>query len=329
MNYNIKILSLLLISYCSVSNANATPNDLLPPNAKAGECYARVFVPATFETKTEDVVVQQASEKIKVLPAEFEWAEEKVVVQEASTKLEVVPATFKDVQEKIQVRAASKKIVEIPAKYEVISEQVIDKPAHTIWKPGRGPVERVNHGTGEIMCLVEVPATYKTVTKRIVKSPASINEIEIPAEYRTVTKRVVDQPASTREIQIPAKYELVKIQKLLRPAREIREQIPQKSETITRTIKSSEGQMDWQRVLCETNMTPEIVKPMQVALKDGGYYAGPIDGSVGNATLRAIKSYQTKNGLVEGGLTLETISHLQQNNKDESVRAQLKRGLNQ
>lgn len=42
---------------------------------------------------------------------------------------------------------------------------------------GRGPVEKLDQATGEIMCLVEVPAEYRTVTKRVQVSPPGAREV--------------------------------------------------------------------------------------------------------------------------------------------------------
>ena len=317
------LTAFVLPALFAASSAYAVPsNDLFPPNAKPGECYARLFVPPTFETISEDVVTQQATENITIEPAKYEWVEEKVMVQEASLKFEAVPASYKTVEELVEIKPASKKLVEVPAEYETVEERIIDKPAHTVWKKGRGPIEKVDNGTGEIMCLVEVPATYKTVTKKLVKSPASITEVDVPAEYQTITRKVVDQPATTKQIEIPAKFEMVKVQKLVQPEREVRVAVPQKSERITKTVKMSEGQMEWKPVLCETNMTPEVIKPLQQALINEGLYAGAVDGRIGRGTVDAIKTYQSKNNLASGGITLETIARLL--NENDTVRAQLR-----
>jgi hypothetical protein len=123
----------------------AASGDLFPPNPKAGECYARVLIPATFQTTQETMLKREASERIQVIPAEYETITEKLLVKQASTRVEVVPAV-----------------------YETVTERVLDQPAHTVWK--RGPASLHNgsgkilqvagsQDTGELMCLVEVPAT--------------------------------------------------------------------------------------------------------------------------------------------------------------------------
>ena len=118
---------------------------------------------------------------------------------------------------------------------------MLSKEAHAVWKKGRGPVEKLDNTTGEIMCLVEVPASYKTVTK---------------------------------------------------------------------TVKTDDGRMEWRRIMCETNVTPDVVTRIQTTLHQAGYDPGPVDGILGRQTVAAVKSYQRDNRLAEGGLTYETVKKL-------------------
>jgi len=137
------------LSSSSKSDSNmmaANPGDLFPPNARPGECYARIL-----------------------LPEKYTSAEERVLVKEAS----------ETVSERVMVRAASKKIVKVPATFRTVSERVLDKPAYTVWKKGSpsnfgsgaNVVSQSVNGTGEVMCLVEVPASYKTISKQVVDTP--------------------------------------------------------------------------------------------------------------------------------------------------------------
>ena len=106
-------------------------------------------------------------------------------------------------------------MLEVPAQYEMQQERVLVKEAHTVWKKGRGPIEKIDHATGEIMCLVEVPASYKTVSKRVMVSPPTTKELFIPAEYKTIKKRVMVEPPKERRVEIPAEYKTVKVRKIL------------------------------------------------------------------------------------------------------------------
>lgn len=284
--------------------------DLLPPNAKAGECYARVLVPAVYETTTEQVLAKAASERVEVVPATYEYVEETVVTREASTKLEVVPATYKTVTEEIMVEPEKTVLREVPAQYGTETEQILVKPAYTTWKKGRGPIEKVDSSTGEIMCLVEVPAEYRTVTKRVVTSPATTTSDVIPAKYKTVTRTVLDQPATTREVEIPAKYDTVKVRKLVTPASENRIPIPEEYTTVSKRQLVTDSFLEWRPILCETNTTPGLVSRLQRALNEAGYDAGSVDGVLGSRTLSAVKKYQVDNGMASGQLTLSVLEKL-------------------
>lgn len=278
------------------------------PNAKAGECYAKVMIPATFKNETQEVVKRPASEKIEIIPAtykivteqilvkpstekivpvaavygnvsekievepaslvwqlgssrnakladsglvvmanalglpkatdknvevgqcfsEYHQAEQyktetsKVLVKEASKKFTIVPAVYETVEEKVLVSEASEKLIEVPAKYNTVTEKVLESAAYTTWKPGRGPVERVDGGTGEIMCLVEVPAKYKTISKRVLESKAT-----------------------TKKEMIPAKYIVKKVQKLVTAASEQAVDIPAEHKTVSKRVKVSDAKTTW------------------------------------------------------------------------------------
>ena len=174
----------------NTSQYNQIPGgDLLPP-AEPGQCYARVFIPPTYETQSEEVLKRGATESLSITPATYETVEEEVLVQAASSRIEVIPAVLGWAEEQVLVKAAATRLEEVPATYEWREEQVLVKAAHTTWKKGTGPIQKVDSGTGEIMCLVEVPAEYKTVKVRNLKTPAREQRTPIAAEYQTVSKRV-------------------------------------------------------------------------------------------------------------------------------------------
>lgn len=283
----------------------------VPPNAKPGECYSRVFTPATYEQRQEQVLLSPASEKIEVVEAKYEWIEQKVLVKEASEAVEeVIPAEYKNVKEKVLVEPASYKLIEMPAKYEWVTEKVLVRPAYTTWKRGTGPIEKIDESTGEIMCLVEVPAEYKTVKKRVLKSAAGTRKDVIPAKYAEVTKRVLVKPPQIRKKVVPAQYKTVKVRKLIAPAQEKRIPIPAKYQKVTKKVKVAEGNLVWREIICETNTTADVVARVQKALKERGYNPGVIDGVIGSDTMRAVTKFQKDNGLASGSLTLNTLRAL-------------------
>ncbi len=309
--YGLALIALLLGPKGLGAQEPVVAEDMLPPNAKAGECYARVWVEPVFQTATERVLVKPEAEMLEIIPAKYETVSDRVVVKEASTELEVVPPVYEWVEERVLVKPESKRLVEVPPVYETVTEQVMVKPATTVWKKGRGPIQKIDEATGEIMCLVEEPAEYKTVTKQVLKTPASTREVTVPAEYKTVRKRVLKKPATTREVTIPAEYAKVEVTKMVQPARELKTKVPAEYGTVTRRELVSGGQMEWRSILCETNMTRDRVVGIQRALRAAGYDPGPVDGVIGWKTMEAVNAYQRANNLpVDKYLNMETVRHL-------------------
>ncbi len=262
------------------------------PNAKPGECYAKVVIPAQYKTENVDVTAREASVRFEMVPATYQIVEEKVLVKEAAKKIvpvpaeyemttetveiapagktwlagkkrtalpaspallaaigsggvkldelpigsclseyyvpaqyknedvrilktvsydkiQVDPAAYEWAEEKVLVKEASKKVVEVPAEFETVTEKVLVAPATTVWKAGRGPVQRIDNSTGEIMCLVEIPATYKTVARKVIKTAASTKEVEIPAEYTVQRVSKLVKPAQERRIKVEPTYKTV------------------------------------------------------------------------------------------------------------------------
>ena len=297
-------------------------NSLVPPNAKAGECYARITQPAQFKTVQERVLATEASEKVAVTPATYKTVQERILVREASERLEVVPASYKTVEERILVTPAKKRIVTVPATYKTVSERIKVRDAYTTWKPGGSVIavganalggtilQNRTSSTGEVMCLVEVPAEYKTVTRRVQATAATTREETVPAVYRTVKKRVVATPASTRTIKIPAEYRTVTKTVEATPASVQRTKVPETYRSVTRTVEAAPARTVWTSVLCDVNTTPDVVRRLQTSLKRAGHYGGPIDGIIGSQTRRGIASYQSATGVQSDILTIESAKKL-------------------
>ena len=309
--------STMAVNSCATLTTS-TDLSLFPPNPKAGECYARVLIPAEYRTESETVLTRDASERIEIVPATYTTADERVVVKQASTRLEIVPAVYETVTERVMVKPERTELVEVPARYEMQTERVLDKAAHTVWKKGpatgqNGTVlSQATNDTGEIMCLVEVPASYKTISKRVLVAAARTEKRVIPAEFDTVSRRVVKTPATTREVTIPAEYDSVKVTKLVTPASEKRIAIPATYDTVTRSVKTTDERMEWNQVMCEVNMTRANVTALQNALKRAGYYKGPVDGIIGPQTLSAARGYAVAKNLPAGSnyISMEVIKDL-------------------
>jgi len=196
----LKYSSLLLGLLLPISYATAEVS-LIPPNAKAGECYAKVVIPAKYKTVEDRVLVQEASNKISIIPAKYEW-----------------------VNEKIEITPAGKKIVTIPAKYKKVTETIEVKPAtrswHTSLKRHSAPVSKEilvaaklkgvdldNTTPGSCYKEYFMPEKYKTVSEEVVIQEATKKTQIIPAKYEMVEKSIEIKPASKKTITVPATYE--------------------------------------------------------------------------------------------------------------------------
>lgn len=160
----------------------------LPPHARPGECYAKVWVAPKFETVTERIMVRPASERLEIIPAEYTWVEERVCVKEASTRLVEEPAQFADKEVTIQVEAP-----------------------HTEWVVNKGVCDLPKGGqpTKDVFCLVNYPPAQKTVHTQCLVKPATVKTECIPAEFDTVRRQKLVHAATTKRICIPAEFETV------------------------------------------------------------------------------------------------------------------------
>ncbi|MFW5443377.1 MAG: peptidoglycan-binding protein [Methylococcaceae bacterium] len=292
------------------SNSTSSEGSLLPPNAKPGECYARVLTPATYRTESKEVLKKQASYRINVTKPTYEWVTERVLVKEASEVAKLIPARYEMRTESVLVKEAYDELKTIPATYESKTEKILVKAAYTTWKKGRGPIEKVSNSTGEIMCLVEIPAEYRTISSTIMVTSARTDKTTTPAAYKDVTKRVMVEGPTMVKRTIPAEYKSIKVRKVSRPAQENRVEIPAVYQTVTNRVVTSDSYLEWRSILCETNTTGDIVRTIQRALLSAGHNPGSIDGVLGTDTMLAVKSYQKKKNLAVGQLTFETLKSL-------------------
>lgn len=293
--------------------SDASINDrLLPPKARAGQCFARVFSPPKYKTETEKVLKADGYDEVKIIPAVYTSEPKTVLVKEETEALEIIPAVYGWKEEKVLVSPEITELRVVPAVYETVQERVLVKPAHSVWKKGTGPITKIDESTGEIMCLVEIPAEYKTVQKRILKTPETTKPVVVKkAVYKTVKTRVVKEPARTVTRKVPAVYDTVAVQKLVKAASTEKISKPPVYETVTTSYKVSDGYLKWEPILCETNVTGDIIRELQQALNNKGYQAGPVDGIYGARTTEAVRQYQRDSKIPGNGeLTIELVEAL-------------------
>ena len=234
--------------------------------AMPGQCFHEHFLAAQFETKQEQIVSQEAYDVVNVQEAEYRWVEKQVLVSEASTRIEPVPAV-----------------------YETVIDRVIDVPAHTIWKKGKGPIQKLDAATGEIMCLVEIPSTYKEVSRTVLVSPATTRVIDIPAVYETINVKELAQEAREIRTTVPAEYETVSIRsKIAEPTfvwHEVHDKSMHRSTRTGNRICLTEQPARYETVTRRVVKSPAATKTIEIPAK---YKAVPVQKLVTAASQNTI-----------------------------------------
>ena len=214
-NHKLSTMLVLSLTFASVSlYANTVDATNTLPDAKAGECYAKVIVPATFETKTEKVLITEPSVKISTIPAEYGWKEEKVLVKEASKKLIPIPAVYKSVEEKVLVKPAQKSWFTSLKAYIPVSPEILAAAK------AKG-VDIDNTPAG--VCYKEYfkPAIYKSEKEQYTAKESSSTLKALPAEYKWVEEKILVKEASKKIVPVPATYSYVEEKVLVEPEKTV------------------------------------------------------------------------------------------------------------
>ncbi len=188
--------------------AMAAGDGLLPPNARPGECYARIWIAPTYKTITEKVVTKPESERLEIIPATYGKVKEKMLVKEASSKLVPVAATYGTTTEKVMVRnsetywtysthgvANAKK----SGRDSFTADASLLRAVQTYGVPQSASV-------GQCFAEYNSPAKYRNVTEKMLKSEASTSVKVIPAKYQWVEEKVLVSEGYDKLAQIPATY---------------------------------------------------------------------------------------------------------------------------
>ena len=292
------------------AGSDADTSSLTPPNAKAGECYAKVLIPAEYATKTEEKLLTAKVESLSVTKPTYKNVDYKILDKAESFKYILTPATYKCVQNRVMVEPEKVTYKVIPATFKEVEEKIMISPAKQVWKKGKGPISKVDNQTGDIMCLIEEPAKYKTVKTTVVDEPARTEKIVTPAVYKNIKAKVVDQEARTEKVMIPATYKVITVQEIDTEATINKAAKEETYQTVETTYMSKPEELKWERILCETNTNKNTVKELQQALADRNYNPGGIDGVYGRNTQKALTAFQIDNNLPSGALTLESLDAL-------------------
>jgi len=311
----------------------------------ASEASSRVVaVPAQYKTVTKRVLVSEGTEKLVKSPAQYKNVKERVMISPARTEWKKTKCEDRGCNQSEVVC-----LVEVPAVYKTVTKRVVAKPVSTR-KVTTPPVYKTVNVQQLVQPAssksIPIPATYKTVSKTkkvsdgqygwtnnvnncsngIATSGATTSGQKLGAgakptgnkvcltatnaQYNKVGKKVVATPASTKVVTTPAQYKTIKVKKLIAPASQKQVVIPATYKTVTKKRMVADGYAKWVPIVCKSTIHPQMIRNVQKALKNAGYYNGPIDGVWGAASKAATRSYQKAKGLPVAGLSVATMQSL-------------------
>ena len=265
--------------------------DLEPPVSNPGECYARVKIPAQYETFTETIVTQPAHTKPHVAQPRLQSRQEQVMVKEPSTRFRVRQPSYRSVTEQVLTRPSYDKLSVTPPSFSTVTETVQTSAPRLVWKKGNpGELARqgyVIHSTAdagafgqgyssttqygqsggercgamcEIWCLVEEPGQTASYSKKVMTNPGGVRRTRVPAVYQTITKQVVADPGGVEEILVPAEYRSITVEDIVEPGIEALIEVPEEYGQITKKRLVADERYEWRRVLCQPG-TGSIPQP--------------------------------------------------------------------
>lgn len=262
---SVAVLALVLPASTVIAADRIDATDTLP-DAKPGECYAKVIIPAKYEVTTETVLVKPVSEKVTVAPAVFESAEKSIVEKEAYTKISVVPTKFREEVEKVEVAKASTAWVTDLGKKGIPASPALLAGAKT------NGVDLAGAAVGACYKEYYTPAKYEETSKEVLVKEES-EEIKVaPAQFEEAEEVVVVKQASKKKVYVPAQYETIEERIEVEPAKAVWKkgdgpitkidnttgeimclvQVPAVFKTVTKTVLKAESSIDLVEVPEET-----------------------------------------------------------------------------
>jgi len=224
-------------------------NTLTLPDAQPGECYAKVITPPQFETTTEEVVVQEASERIETIEAEYKTVEKTILIKEGAKVLAVTDPVYEEQVDRVQIRAS-----------ERLWTTSIGDSSHPTSPASLDAIAKSGVNLDSVTsdsCFIEyyLEAKYETRSSRVLVKEASEKITVVPPQFETVQERVEVKEASTQVVDVPAVYRTETESVLVEPSRNVWQhcgllersdstageimclvEVPERFETLTKTV---------------------------------------------------------------------------------------------
>lgn len=271
-----------------------------------GQCWAVGAVNPRPMRETVEIQIKDQQATIEVTPAEIEQGYKRVETREGTLTYRIEPPTYRTVEEQVMTRPPVERFEVVPAVFEEqIRTVVVEGERRSLESCQAG-----GYSNNMSFCVQEHPAREERVPVQVMVSPETTRVVVEPAEYTTVTRQVIDQPARVIEIWNEPEEELVAAEDIVAPARTSQSFLPREVRRLERVDYQGAPELQMRQAVCDGDITPVLVEDIQTALRQYGLLAGPIDGRLGPQTLGALREFQGQRGLVQAGLTFESLESL-------------------
>ncbi len=298
-----------------------------------------VTVPAVYETRTYQKLVKDAYAETTEVPVQYSTRTYQKLVKDAYA--EEVPCGNKTILENINFETASAVLTRASyAEIKKIENELKASPetrarlvGHTDSQGGDAYNQDLSERRAKAVyqALIDsgIDASRLSYEGKGESAPIASNETasgrlknrrtemvtfggEAKADcnqYGTRTYQKLAQDASVSTSDVAAQFGTY--QKLAKPASVQTSEVPAQYTTVTkRQLVKAGGFTEWREVVCSSDVTTDLVRSVQAALKAKGYNPGPVDNVMGAATKSALVQYQKDNGLPVGNLDFETLRSL-------------------
>ncbi len=137
----------LLLAASALTFAGATPAmaggghhgyapDLLPQNAQAGQCYARIKSGAQYATASEIVIIEEGYQTLQVTQAQLQSVRKSVKIKDESVRYVVRQPRYRTVTENVMTSPGYERLSVSAPQFSTVTETMQVSGPRTVWKKG-------------------------------------------------------------------------------------------------------------------------------------------------------------------------------------------------
>jgi Putative peptidoglycan binding domain len=281
----------------------------------ANQCWGQAAIVPTSKKKVTQMVTEEARTRYRLSQAKLRNDRMPVVVKEAAQTYKLEQPQYMQVTESVKVQEAYKRLRVEPAEYKTEERDVLIESARIGLRPCPAVGARSSRSTATsqatAQCSYEIPARYQRIKVQTLVKPETVREELVPAVYKEITKMVLSEPAKVVPVQIPESTVDMSVSKVEVPPAAVPEQVQAVTVSVDVTeYENKSPQLTWSRVICESDLSPDLIKTLQTSLQREGWMRGKADGKVGAQTLQAVKEFQASKGVESDYVTYQVLEWL-------------------